>query len=443
MTHLRVIAPMPIDFALVPGVADLDQRGYANFWISAQSAVAAASGATVELHHAKLASSTTRYTTLDADALDRPVELLTVHLDVPDLGGVDGPTVADAQVRVYARGIATLEATIETKAPPQRGAEDWLDALQARAVELASELAQESDQVVSAVLEATRRADRRGEFVEPQMAGGAVLGDPMWVSRALLVDTKHRQVLAHWTKDAVSGEGAAQREALLGGEADSLMLWLNYAFVDTAREGSAAWSSGAHTEDWHALRYAQVAYATLDQVDSQLGVVLAQAAGAHSRWDLEELQSTLVRLSRRAELAIMQRQSLEKYMSRRVRRAYDALLQAWDYSTLVEAPVRFKITLCQGRLDDLLAKGTARSSLVTDLILLGIGITSIASTALALTEFGRNAATDPNATDLDLGASAFTSWFAAQPIDVVLLASTATSAVLIVLYIYFRRDSQN
>ena len=92
------------------------------------------------------------------------------------------------------------------------------------------------------------------------------------------------------------------------------------------------------------------------------------------------------------------------------------------------------------RLDDLAARRAARSGRVTDLILMGIGITSIASIALAISQFGRSAASDPLATGYDLGASDFTSWFAAQPVDVILLASAAASAVLVVLSLYFRRD---
>lgn len=201
-------------------------------------------------------------------------------------------------------------------------------------------------------------------------------------------------------------------------------------------------STGEHAAEYAGLAYAQVLYASLDHVDACLKQVLAESAAATSSWELGVLRSTLRELNSRAELLFMERQSLQKYMSRPVRAHFEAILSAWDYESLIEQPVLFKVELCQRRLREAAERRQARSSLVTDVILLIVAITSIAATALALTDFGRGAATDPLSTGVDMGGNAFTNWFASQPIDTVLAISFAASAVLVVLYLYFRRRDQ-
>ena len=136
----------------------------------------------------------------------------------------------------------------------------------------------------------------------------------------------------------------------------------------------------------------------------------------------------------------MERRDLAKYLKRAVRREMDAILAFWGYEKLLEEPVRFKIETCDRRLAELAARRTARSAMFTDLILLGIGVTSILGTALALTEFGRSIASDPASTVYDLGRSSIVEWVAAQPADAILLASGMTSVLMVVLYLFFRRD---
>jgi hypothetical protein len=193
-------------------------------------------------------------------------------------------------------------------------------------------------------------------------------------------------------------------------------------------------------DQWDALRYAQVFYGTLDRIDTRLSKILADSAAATSRWDLEQLREHLLALSQRAELIIMERQDLSKYLKRSVRVEMDAILEFWDYEGLLAQPVRFKIEICDRRLAELAARRTARSGMFTDLILLGIGVTSILATALAVTEFGRSMANDPDMAVYDLGRSSMVEWVAAQPADAILIASGVVSLLLVVMYLFFRRD---
>lgn len=194
-------------------------------------------------------------------------------------------------------------------------------------------------------------------------------------------------------------------------------------------------------DQWDALRYAQVFYGTLDRIDTRLSKILADSAAvAASRWELDQLRGQLLSLSQRAELIIMERQDLSKYLKRAVRVEMDAILEFWDYDGLLAQPVRFKIEICDRRLAELAARRTARSGMFTDLILLGIGVTSILATALAVTEFGRSMANDPDMAAYDLGRSSMVEWVAAQPADAILIASGVVSLLLVIMYLFFRRD---
>jgi hypothetical protein len=85
-------------------------------------------------------------------------------------------------------------------------------------------------------------------------------------------------------------------------------------------------------------------------------------------------------------------------------------------------------------------KEAARSAIYTDIILLGIGITSIFGTSLALAEYGRTMATDADLGSYDVTRTPFIDWFAALPTDVILVGASILSLLLVVLYAYYRKQ---
>lgn len=454
MTHLRLLAPVAVDFGTTLGVASRDPEGYAELWRSARKPVEHVSdlpaGTKVALHHTEVVRSTL-YDRLDKDSLPRPLHVLTVTCDADTLGHepVAHATIVETEMRLYDHGIALLEIGLDVAAPPAGAPEDWLTKLQEQGVAMAAALAQTiTTRVLDPVLSTVRELDPDHEVVEAAASEDSSArlesGLALWVARSLLVDPGDRAMLAHWTKGAIDDESEQARQDLLDGTGDRLVRWLNYAFVDVDGEGAAAFKEDGRFDDqWQGVGYAQVTYAVLDRIDARLATVLAESAAATERWQLEELKEQLVGLSGRAEVAIMDRQQLAKYLTRAVRRHMEEMLSVWDHDGLLQEPVQFKIEACGRRLDDLTARRTARSGVVTDLILLGIGVTSIASTAVAIIEFGRTSASDSLSTGYDLGGSRFTSWFSAQPIDAVLLVSGVISVVLVLLYLYFRRDDRS
>lgn len=256
---------------------------------------------------------------------------------------------------------------------------DSLDRLQACAVATGERVARETvRRYVHPVLALLRRADRHERVILAAMSEdeplAAELGEPLWVTRSLVVDPGEpttKQVVRHWLKDVVlPGDDRVAADRLLDGEFDHLVRWLNYLFLDHRGAGGRMLPGDPFHDQWEALRYAQVFYGTLDRIDNRLSQILADSAAAGSRWELERLKDELTSLSQRAELAIMERRDLSKYLKRAVRVEMDAILDFWDYVHLLEEPVRFKVEMCSRRLTELAARRAARSVMFTDLILL-------------------------------------------------------------------------
>ncbi|MDG4788157.1 hypothetical protein O7626_19820 [Micromonospora sp. WMMD1102] len=492
MTQLRILAPVVVDFYAVPGAALRDPGAHARFWAERQpeldallprlapplpaaaavpaavavpgadaSPAAAALPAAgvppeVALRHTRPRSSLNLYRTISEHAAERTMHVLTGRLRPEHLPEEPGDPLraglVEISFRLYDHGLMLLEMLAEvdpwlaghTGRLPAR-----LDELQARAVELGEQTAREVvRRYLDPVLALLRDADRDEEVLLPATVADdpvtAEFGEALWVTRSLVVDPSApgaAQMTRHWLKDVViDDDPRPPADRLLDGEFDHLVRWLNYLFLDRTGAGGRMLPGDPFRDQWEALRYAQVFYGVLDRIDARLSKILADSAAAGSRWELEQLRGQLTRLSQRAELIIMERQDLSKYLKRAVRVEMDAILDFWDYEKLLEQPVLFKTELCGRRLAELAARRTARSAMFTDLILLGIAMTSILGTALAVTEFGRAIATDPEMAAYDLGRSSLVAWVASQPADAILVTSGVVSALLVLVYLFFRRD---
>jgi hypothetical protein len=470
MTRLRILAPVVVDYYAVPGATLRDPAGYAKFWAGQQAGVdelmarlapdPSGPPPSVTLEHTQVTSSLNLYRTISDHAVERSLHVLTgallpAHLPDEFAGTADALElgVTEISFRLYDHGLMLLEVLADVAPPFTAPGPDLaarLDDMQARAVALGERVARETvRRYLDPVLESLRRADRDERIIVPPTSVDdpvrAEFGEALWVTRTLLVvpsEPGAEAVVRHWLKDVVIAEDhRAPAERLLDGEADHCVRWLNYLFMDRDGAGGGMRHGDPFRDQWDALRYAQVYYGVLDRIDTRLSKILADSAAADSRWELEQLRGHLMGLSQRAELIIMERRDLAKYLKRSVRMEMDAILAFWDYETLLEEPVRFKIETCDRRLAELASRRTARSAMFTDLILLGIGVTSILGTALALTEFGRSIASDPDSTVYDLGRSSIVEWVAAQPADAILIGSGVTSVLMVVLYLFFRRDN--
>lgn len=449
MTRLLTVAPTPIDFAVSAGAEVRDPAGYARFWkrVERESDISG-----IRFDHAVELRESPRYGSLRADALQRTLHVLSGEF-TPDELPFEVPNnltslwgcVRKIRFWLYDHSVVVVELDGQVS--------DWLgdaatdsgerlDDLQAEAISL-------SGLVVSAVaalklqpvLNVARRLDPTSAFVDWQAEEWADVS-PRWVSRSLVLDfddPDSERIARHWLADI--GDETAVDELVAGGSAH-VSRWLNYVHRGY-RAGVATALLPDASEAWRAMRYAQYFYAALDLVDDRLNGVLAETTEGLKAWEQTDLTERLRGLSHRAELVMLDLQDLRKYVTRCVRAEMDRILDVWSYADLVEEPVRFKITICDRRLEELAAGRQARAGTVTDVILLGIGVTSVLGTALAVTDFGRSVATDPDQAGYGSASSGLTEWFASQPADAILVGSVVVSALLVVLFLAVRRSGSS
>jgi len=489
VTQLRILAPVVVDYYAVPGASLRDPVSHARFWrerqpelddllrrldpaATASPAEAPPAGGpgsaappdpgpppAIELKHTRPRSSLNLYRTISYHGDERTLHVLTgtlrpAHLPDEFTGATDAlhTGVTEISFRLYDHGLMLLEMLSDVDGWLAGHAGELttrLDELQAAAVAMGERVAREVvRRYLDPVLALLRAADPDERVLLAATPADdpvrAEFGEVLWVTRSLLVNPEApdaAEMIRHWVKDVTVRDGdRPPAERLIEGELSHLVRWLNYIFLDRTGAGGRMLPGDPFRDQWEALRYAQVFYGVLERIDTRLSTILADTAAARSRWELEQLRGELTRLSQRAELIIMERQNVSKYLKRGVRVEMDAILDFWDCERLLEQPVLFKVELCSRRLAELAARRTARSAMFTDLILLGIAMTSILGTALAVTEFGRSVATDPEMSVYDLGRSSIVEWVAAQPADAVVISSGVLSVLLVVIYLFFRRD---
>jgi hypothetical protein len=474
MTQLRILAPVVVDYYAVPGASLRDPMAYAQFWAKQQPAVDELLAGLVPdlvtdepgpppavvLEHTRATSSLNLHHTIGDHSVERTLHILTgtltpAHLPGEFVGATDALHVGVTEItfRLYDHGLMLLEMLADvgpSLAEPTAGIEARLDDLQGRAVAMGERVGRETvSRYLDPVLGLLRQADRNKQILVAVTPGDdpvtAEFGEPLWVTRSLVVDPSEpgaEKVVRHWVKDVVTaGDDRTPADRLLDGDLDHLVRWLNHLFMDRTSAGGRMMPGDPFRDQWDALRHAQVFYGVVDRIDTRLSKILADSAAAASRSELEQVKGQLMSLSQRAELIIMERRDLSKYLKRGVRLEMNAILEFWDYENRLERPVRFKIEICDRRLAELASRRAARSTMFTDLILLGIGVTSILSTALSVTEFGRSMASDPDMAIYDLGRSSIVEWVASQPADAILITSGLVSVLLVIGYLFFRRDN--
>lgn len=446
MTRFRTVAPTPIDFAVTAGAAVRDPEGYVAFWDGIASAC---SGSGFSFDHAAPVEDAPRYGTLRADSLERPLQVISgelsrsdVALDVPDRWADLWDCVGTVSFQLHDHNILMVGLDGEVSrwlGAGTKGTTARLDELQEGVIALTGLAATEvAARHLVPVLDVARRRDPKSDFIDWADDEWHPVS-PRWVSRSLVLDLDEplADVMArHWLAD-IGDTGPI--EAFLRGETTHVQRWLNYVHAGTRPDAVTTPVPGA-VAAWRAMHYAQFFYAALDLVDDRLTTVLAETTRGRRAWELAELTERLRSLSHRAELVMLHLQDLRKYVTRAVRTEMDHILEVWTYADLVEEPVRFKISICDRRLEELAAGRQARAGTVTDVILLGIGVTSVLATALAVTDFGRTVATDPDQAGFGSTTSGLTEWFASQPADAILISSVVLSALLVVLFLAVRRN---
>lgn len=284
------------------------------------------------------------------------------------------------------------------------------------------------------VMRAIGSAAAQSRDVNHYLAGdAAVAPEVAWVTRALQLHRGDPDAEA-FSRAWVEGVDAIHEDfitRLLEGQEFQVARWMNHVH-DTGRQREV-------DEDWEALKYAQFFWTALQSVDEELRFILSMSMAPPSEYRLAALRTELNSTLDRAVALTMTQDEFRQYAPRKTREAIYTFFEAWSYDEDLRAPVEKKMELCNDRITSLTSEQQERSSIATDLILMGIGLTSLLATAVALVQFGRSALSDPGQSMFDLGNGRITSWLSSQSMDSVLLISLLLSAFLLGLFAWQRR----
>lgn len=428
--RFRWMSTLTVAWSLQPGVADRAPEAFRALWQEAQMRW----GDELIFPHARENARGLAYTRAAGDELPTPLELIdgpvgdavldAIRREHPDAGEVN------ARWSMMDHGVVLLEGqlALEAGATPEE-------------VARAEQRVQQIGEAISTRVHRDVANDMLDQLALLPGAKSILVHDsapesrPRWVARALVLDVDDAEQVGfarEWlrgTDDASDG----LVDELLSRHRVNVTRWLNYVYrcdVD-------------YEVQWTALRRAQYLYAAMFDVDTRLREILAWSMADPSDLSLSALKMQLQAAVDRAQALLLLTAEIGKFASRNGRSELVGILNRWDYAQVLEEPVRTKLALCQSRLDALAAERSARSSVLTDVILLCIGVTSLLSTALALVQFGRAAGADPEQSRYDMGFGSITQWLSSQPIDTVVILSTVFSLLLVAAFVAVRRRSMS
>lgn len=481
---LKLLAPFQTSFEIISEIPIKEPIKYEQFWervaqnkddlriFLPHDLSLSSSLEEVRFPHRFRLNPSNRYRSLASDSLERTIHVLEIDFDDSTFLAAEQISVDDELMqkllnnlnrllcRVYDHGISLLELDIDL--------EDWLqqaaaaeittelDALQQAGIDLGELLARWcNDQVLEPLFAWIFEAEQEsGHFVAKtkKEGGGLVNGNVLWVTRTLIFEKGDEQnrneIIAHWLKDSGGTErinGHTLIEEIINNENGHMTRWLNYLFREASYQSlepqriAPTNCARPFCDEWEAMLYAQYFYAALDVVDLHLTNILAHTLADEPEIKIERQKELLADNIRQTNLLLIQLHDSSKYYKRTVKTKLDDILDYWDFTEVLVNPVQRKITLCQERLQVLHQQEAAKSAIYTDMILLGIGVTAIFGTFIALAEYGRTMANDVNLASYDVNSPNFVDWFAAQPTDVILVVSSFLSLTLVVIYFYYRK----
>lgn len=258
--------------------------------------------------------------------------------------------------------------------------------------------------------------------------------EPLWVTRAYQLDKSDQNAVAFASSwiSGVDEDNNREFESVIDGNEAQVARWMNHVH-DASQPNETQWR-------WEALKVAQFFWASLQRVDENLRGILSESMADLDDLDLRAIRRQLSDTVNTAVELIMIQDEYRQYAPRTIKNKVGEFLQVWEYEEDLKIPAKTKLDLCQDRISRLSADQQERSAVTTDVILLGIGLTSLLATAVALVQFGRDASSDPNQSMFDLGNGAITAWLSSQSMDSVLLISLLASAVLMLVFFWKRRQ---
>lgn len=431
MHEFRWMAPLRVGFTSSPGVMDREPGRYRAMWDQLAERVV---DRRWTLHRSsKEEAAPLGWSKADADTLDRSLQVVTGSLDPADFPAREGLEVIELSWSLYDHGVFLAEGRLRTTADVDertlRDADHWEAAVQRVGEDLARHCAEVEHATLSREL--LRLRDAESLLVMEDME----IGRPLWVTRSLAFDESApgaAEFARAWVS-TIDGHHRDAVEELIRGERPLVAQWMNHIYRPELQDPVQL--------SWRALQKAQFFWSAMTWVDDSLRQILAWSMADHGDVSVRQLRQELRATMNQAQELLMLRAEVRQRVSRRSHEEMQRFLGVWEYAELLETPVREKVEICKERLSALSEDRAARSAMITDIILMCIGVTSVLATAIALVQFGRDAGQDPAQSVFDLGNGSITSWLSSQSMDAILIISLVLSVCLVGVFIWKRRQS--
>lgn len=247
---------------------------------------------------------------------------------------------------------------------------------------------------------------------------------PLWAAQWLILTESERrekaQVAQYWLKDTARPDDA---KAIVAGSMDVSMTWLRYLAVETP-------DLAARLKE---MRIAQFYYAEFDQMNADLLLLISDLSHCKTK-SIAQLSS----LESVYEMKQIQLQEDLRVQPRAMKRSIETILAHWEFERLQRSVSKLQ-TLYASMVDKRLEQRASVSRLVTEGILLLIGLLAFFDLIISWSLLGRQLVANPIllVDELELP---FTARIVANvPMDTLMFTVSSMALLLLVIYVLFRR----
>ncbi|WP_439632817.1 hypothetical protein [Glycocaulis sp.] len=250
------------------------------------------------------------------------------------------------------------------------------------------------------------------------------------ISRTLLVTPQERAepavqaLVTDWLAATIRPFDA---DAINAGTLDMSMSWVNYVIVDV---------DAARTREFTAtMRIAQYFWSAQEWLNAETQAIIA---GARTRGRTRTAEARLTASRSRMQMLQVEYNALRSVLSRAKEARLQEILSGWSYDTLA-ANGALLVEMSSNRLSEIAARRADRSSLFTDMILVGIGLFAVLDVLVGLLAFSREINARPALQYTDSGVSQVLSVFADLNTDTTLFGGGFVVLVLLGVYLVARK----
>ncbi len=272
-----------------------------------------------------------------------------------------------------------------------------------------------------------------------------------WVTRTLLVESEGENnlnaIIDHWLKDC----GHQETVDIVKRDPEKCAIrWLNYVFREKAyswkrnEDGTISYGQ-PFCDEWQAMLNAQYYYAAFEALNDSLKSTLSCAyqsinrSGQKAISALRQLNRVLERDIIASNLTTIEYHNNYGYYNRHVGVTMKNIMAGWDFDEAILAQVKHNTILCEQRIAELHQKAASRSGFYSDILLLGIAVTSIVAFLFQVIEYGRNISHNADLAVYESNTWNLVELISERPTDFIITLSLTLIVILFALYSWFRR----